>query len=448
MVRTPWGKSDKLRQRRLSPGPGTSREEVARNQRERLCGAMVAVATTKGYAETSVADLLELSGVSRRAFYEHFADKEACFLATIDEILQGAMAVTASRLHQKGDWEERAERSLMAFLEMLVAQSAAARLCLVEAHAAGAAAVGRVDEAIAGFGKLLGDALRERPGYEGMPDEMLWAMVGGMRKIVHTRLHRGTEGELLEHGPSLLQLALAYRPPPLPLRQRRRRGGRDGEKSGGSPEGPAVAPDGYVGERIVNATIAAIAEKGFAGTILDDIAERARISLSTFYEHFDSKEDAFDAALYAGRAKMLGYGLPAFRRAGSWPEGVRVLTEFSVDYLAEEPQFAQLLYRDVYAAGSRTLERLDQGLEASQSFIDAGVSDYAPEMPPIWREAITAALYAMFCRRVQHEGAETLPEIAPLATYMALAPFIGPRPACRVANGKKWDEAKPVEVTS
>lgn len=444
-MRTPWGESEELRERRLPPGPGTSRDEVARNQRERLFGAMVAVTASKGYAETSVADLLEASGVSRRAFYEHFADKEACFLAVLDELLQGAMAVTASRLHQEGSWEERAERSLMAFLRMLVAQPAAACLCLVEAHAAGPAAVARVDESIAGFGELLGKALRERPGYERMPDEMLWAMVGAMRKIIHSRLHRGTESELLEVGPSLLQLALAYRPPPQPLRRRRRRASREGQGATGvRVDNGAALSEGYVGERIVQATVAVIADKGFPATTLDDIAERARISLSTFYEHFDGKEEVFDAALYAGRARMLGYGMPAFRRARSWPEGVRVLTEFSVDYLAAEPQFAQLLYRDVYAAGPRTLERLDQGLEASQGFIDAGVEEYAPEMPAIWREAITAALYAMLCRRVQHEGAETLPELAPLATYMALAPFIGPQAACKVANGETWAVEKPI----
>lgn len=445
MVRTPWGTSDELRERRLAPGPGTSRDEVARNQRERLLGAMVAAATGKGYAETSVADLLELSGVSRRAFYELFADKEACFLATLDEILRGAMAVTASRLHQEGSLEERAERSLTAFLELLVSQPGAARLCLVESHAAGPTAVARVENAIAGFGELMAQALRERPGYERMPDEMVWAMLGGMQKILHSRLHRGTERELLELGPSLVQLALAYRPPPLPLRQRRHRGSRDSQGADGA--GPvrdeaAIPRDGYVGERIVQATLATVAEKGFAATTLDDIAEGARISLSTFYEHFDGKEGAFDAALYASRARMVGYGIPAYRRTRSWPEGIRVLTEFSLDYLACEPQFAQLISRDVYAAGSRTLERLDQGLEASQSFIDAGVKVYAPEMPPIWREAIASALYAMFCRRVQHKGAESLPELAPLATYMALAPFIGALAACEVANGEAWSRKR------
>lgn len=447
-MRTPWGKSDELGQRRLPPGPGTSRDEVARNQRERLFGAMVAVATSKGYAETSVADLLELSAVSRRAFYEHFCDKESCFLATIDEVLGGAMAITASRLHQGGSWEERAERSLMTFLELLVDQPAAACLCLVESHAAGPVAIARVEEAIDGFNELMAQALGERPEYAGMPDEMLRAMTGGMQKIIHSRLRSGTERDLLELGPSLMRLGLAYQPPPLPLRQRRRRPSRDTNGGDPSPEVPAGSRDGYVGERIVNATIAAVTEKGFAGTTLDDVAERARISLSTFYEHFDSKEDAFGAALYASRARMLGYGMPTYRRADSWPEGIRALTEFSLDYLASEPQFALLVSRDVYAAGPRTLEQLDQALRSSQSFIDSGVAEYAPEMPPIWREAITAALYAMLGRRVQHEGPETLPEMAPLATYMALAPFIGPLAACRVANGEAWSGERPLEAAT
>ena len=60
MVRTPWGNADQLRGRMLPPGPGRPREEVARNQRERLFGAMVACVAEKGYEATTVADLLEL----------------------------------------------------------------------------------------------------------------------------------------------------------------------------------------------------------------------------------------------------------------------------------------------------------------------------------------------------------------------------------------------------
>ena len=62
---TPWGPADRLRERRLRPGPSHSREDRTRNQRERMMAAMVAAAAERGYAGTRVADVLEIAGVSR-----------------------------------------------------------------------------------------------------------------------------------------------------------------------------------------------------------------------------------------------------------------------------------------------------------------------------------------------------------------------------------------------
>ena len=85
MTMTPWGDSARLRERRLPPGPGTPREQVIANQRERLFGALVATVAAKGYEATTVGDLAELSGVSSRTFYDLYPDKRACF----EEALEG-----------------------------------------------------------------------------------------------------------------------------------------------------------------------------------------------------------------------------------------------------------------------------------------------------------------------------------------------------------------------
>src|SRR6201989_47181 len=87
MVRTPWGDATELRARMMRPGRGTPRDEAERNQRERLFAAMVATVAEKGYEATTVADLVQLSGVSRSAFYRHFEDKQACFLAAIEALV-------------------------------------------------------------------------------------------------------------------------------------------------------------------------------------------------------------------------------------------------------------------------------------------------------------------------------------------------------------------------
>ena len=84
--------------------------EVARHQRLRMHGAMVEAVAANGYADTSVKQIIGLAGVSRRAFYEQFANKEECFLATFDLIA----ARSVKRVHDayratSGDLELRTQ---------------------------------------------------------------------------------------------------------------------------------------------------------------------------------------------------------------------------------------------------------------------------------------------------------------------------------------------------
>lgn len=442
MVITPWGDASRLRERRLPPGPGTPREKVVENQRERLFAAMVATTAAKGYAQTSIGDLAELSGVSSRTFYDLFADREACFLATLDAILAPTEAITVAQMAKDGSWEERAAATVAVFIKMVVAQPAAARLCFVESYAVGPAATARVDEAMVVFEELLKGAFEEQPERLGMPDEMTRAMIGGIRKVVHTRLHRGTEAELLDLLPDLVELGLNYRPPSEPLRgapKRRRRGTKANPESGGEERVLLGWADEDPAERLIRATMVAMAAKGYQATTVGDIVEAAGSSLSTFYEHFSSKEEIFDAALYSGRARMMGVLLPILQRARNWPEGIRAMTTATLGFLAAEPEFTRLITVEVYAAGDEALERRDLGLEGTASTLEHGL-EYNPEISAAQRETIMSILYALVARRVQAEGAKRLREMAPLAIYIALAPFIGAKAASEIANGGSWME--------
>src|SRR5262245_39530032 len=102
MVLTPWGDSGLLREKTLPPGRGTSAEEAAQNHRERLFGALVAKVAEKGYETTTVVDLVELSGVSRSAFYKQFSDKQECFLAAIDALVDPALQAASESLSPGG----------------------------------------------------------------------------------------------------------------------------------------------------------------------------------------------------------------------------------------------------------------------------------------------------------------------------------------------------------
>lgn len=158
---------------RLPRGPhGLSREEVQRSQRDRLLlGAAEAVAE-KGYAATTVADILRRAGVSRTTFYEVFDDKLACFLAANQmaaEVLTATMANELAALDGLGLAPlDRIDRLLEAYLRTLEEAPALARVFLVDVYAAGTEAIEQRRASLDVFVDLVattlgGDAQARRP---------------------------------------------------------------------------------------------------------------------------------------------------------------------------------------------------------------------------------------------------------------------------------------------
>jgi AcrR family transcriptional regulator len=427
MVRTPWGDARTLRDRKLRPGQRLPPDEVARNQRERLFAALVAVVAEKGYEATRVADLLELSGVSRSAFYEHFGDKEDCLLAALDAFVGptiGSIATTNGKPPDESLGEARARAAFEAIVHLIVEQPATSRMCFVEIYAAGPRAVEKIDRTTDTFQSFVGATLHRMPGREEMPPEIVRAVFGGIRKIIHTRLYRGDESELIELIPHMWDWALSYLPPPVPLRRPRSRPPAGAARSGGFD--PA--------ERILRALASVVAEKGYPAMTVNNIASRASISLSTFYAHFADKEEAMLAAVDSGSAQMLATTLPAFRRAADWPHAVRGAFNAMFAFCAAEPAYTTLGAIDVYAAGKRVLERRDQVIEGMEALLVPGY-ERNPDASPVAAEAIGGAVYSMIYDQVRSGATESMQEITPLATYVTLAPFIGVEEACAVANG-------------
>lgn len=134
--------------------PGRSRlskSEIAHNQRERIVYATAEVAATKGYAVTTIADIVSAAGVDRRVFYTHFGDKQQAFLAVHELCVQQLLAVTASAFFSAKTWPERAWEAMRAYTQFQSTHSIVAHIALVESHAVGAPAVQRIDDGRAAF---------------------------------------------------------------------------------------------------------------------------------------------------------------------------------------------------------------------------------------------------------------------------------------------------------
>jgi AcrR family transcriptional regulator len=424
MVVTPWGEADSLRDRRLHPGPGTSAEEVAKNQRERLFAAMVATVAAKGYEPTRVADLVELSGVSSRSFYDLFGSKEACFAATLEELLGATIQALEHAEDPNASWEERLRQTYEAFAAIVVAQPASATICLSEAYAAGPAARAPVERAIEALERMTRSRLSESPERAGMPEEMIIAHVGALQEIARTRLREGKPGAIGALVPELVDLMLSYRPPPQPLRLATR-------SPSFGPESVAAHDDA---ERALRAFAVAVAEHGYAGVTIHEVARLGAMSPTTFYANFRDKQDAMLAAIDSGMAQLRTAAITTFQRSPGWAGGVRAAIGSMLNFLASRPAMAHLLAVEVYAAGPEALRRRGQAARPMASLLAQGFAR-SPETPPITAELVIGAIAGLVRRRLLEGGPDALPGLAPVCTYIALSPFLGPDQACIAANG-------------
>jgi AcrR family transcriptional regulator len=183
---------------------GLSRAFIASNQRERLLDAIANVVAEKGYSATRVADITEYAGVSRKTFYELFADKEDCFLAAYDAITALLMDRMARGLSSVVDasWEEQVSALLGEFLHFLAAEPAFARMCIVEVLGSGPRGLARRDAAIEAFFPVVDQIPRSQPGAAQHLSTLTPVFVtGGILEVVYAAIRRGETDTL----PSLEQ---------------------------------------------------------------------------------------------------------------------------------------------------------------------------------------------------------------------------------------------------
>jgi AcrR family transcriptional regulator len=150
----------------------------------------------KGYGPATVADVIERAGVSRKTFYEHFKDKEACFLAAFDAGVEILLSTVRAADPGTGGALERARARVRAYLQTLAAEPAFARTFVIEVGGAGPRALQRRREVLDAFADLSRELAREEGLGEGVPDEAYLGAVGASNEIVAAWVADGRTAEL------------------------------------------------------------------------------------------------------------------------------------------------------------------------------------------------------------------------------------------------------------
>lgn len=181
---------------------------VSQNQRERMLLATTELVAERGYQKTTIELIAKTSKVALVTFYEHFSSKEECFLAAFDESLAAAKEVFAELLDAEAPWQEQISSGLEILLEMVVREQARAKLCIVEAQAAGSASLARYQAMLEGVAPKLREGREFNPRASRLPDGLEVAIAGGIAWLVHQRLVNDDVEDLKALLPEMLQVTL------------------------------------------------------------------------------------------------------------------------------------------------------------------------------------------------------------------------------------------------
>ncbi|MCL2769668.1 MAG: TetR/AcrR family transcriptional regulator [Solirubrobacterales bacterium] len=182
---------------------------VARSHRERILQATATVMTDKGYADTTVADVVAGAGISRDVFYHHFSDKRHAFLEAQRRGVQETLLFSAEAFFAGRTWPERMWNVLHVLTEAITVSPGFAHLQMVESFTAGIAAIQYVQEMTTSYMVFLQEGYRYRPEAEALPRLFSQATIGAVFDVVRREVTTGRAAELPRMLPLLTYISIA-----------------------------------------------------------------------------------------------------------------------------------------------------------------------------------------------------------------------------------------------
>lgn len=188
VARTPVGDHP-----RESRGPA-----LAAMQRRRLLRAFLEVVADGGVQAASIERVCGRAGVSRRTFYEVFADAEDCYLMAVERLLEQISGDLSPVLSKDAEWRVRMREALMVVLARLDAEPGAARMLIAETVHAGPVVLERRARVLEGLARAVDEGRQEAVGRREAPSLAAQAIVGALLHVVQSRLEADPLSQLSE----------------------------------------------------------------------------------------------------------------------------------------------------------------------------------------------------------------------------------------------------------
>ena len=425
--------------KRLPHGPHRmERSEVVLHQRARIHGAMIEAVAQSTYEATSVKQVIGLAGVSRRSFYEQFANKEECFLATFDLIVRRDIKeLKKAYLAAEGSLEQRTRAVFDRFAQSTAEDRNATILVVLEAQCAGPEGAMRLRRATGACEQMLAHSFTESHDSLPLPKPIVRGITGGLLGASCGFLRGGHTAQRIDLAEELLRWTLLFQTPAaqqLNERMAARLNMRMREISSSYGHGlnGAEAPSRDERTRLLQGILRLVTREDYRELSAPQIADEANLPVETFCDLFDSKEECFLEALDVAGDEMLAIAADPALVSDDWPRAVRRVLAELTRYLADHPLHARALSQEAFYSGAQAKEHT---LELSNS-IATLLTEGAPTQPQgsLTAEAVAGAIWHTIRCQATGGRVQLLAALSDHLAYVVLAPYIGAEAAVDIVT--------------
>jgi AcrR family transcriptional regulator len=197
-------------------------------------------------------------------------------------------------------------------------------------------------------------------------------------------------------------------------------------------------------ERIRSALVAVVAERGYAGTTLDPVLERAGVDSGTFEDCFSSLDECFAEVWEECQGEVVERTSTAFLAAGDWRRGMRAAAWQLCRWADENRERAQILFVELSYANELVRASRDRTFRVYADLIHAGrfEREQTADVPRATAEAVMGAIWERLVITVRAGTFDRLPTQVPEMMYLLVLPFLGPEAAREELRRRPEDIAR------
>jgi AcrR family transcriptional regulator len=199
---------------------------------------------------------------------------------------------------------------------------------------------------------------------------------------------------------------------------------------------PADVVADHQRERILAATIAVVAKRGYRSTSVDHIVKAAKVGYVAFYDLFEGKEQCFGAAFERIVADVRADLAEQVSSEAPWAEQICVGLRVLVEMIAADPARARFALVEAQAAGREAYRRYEAAIDGAAPKLAEGRALRAKDAAPLaaaMEEAMLGGIAWMFQQPIAAGEAQKVPNLLGEAIQVALAPYLGEAEARRAA---------------